>query len=106
MAWRTGTHYTLIRVRRSRISVHTVPVELVKRVEKELRKRGAVSVGELTRSLGCSSVSASRALQVLHVEHLVSIPVGPVYQPQAECLVQHVRRARQLLYELRWQLAV
>ncbi len=67
MAWRTGSCYTLIKVKRSRVSAYTVPANLVNEVEEELERRGAAGVRELARDLGSSPILISRALQVLEL---------------------------------------
>lgn len=65
--WRRGRTFILAIARRGRVSVYTVPAELVDRVEGFLRDREELSATEAASALGCSPLAASRALQVLLV---------------------------------------
>ncbi len=63
--WLKGQVYVLAVVKRSRVSVYTVPAKLVEKMEGILKTGGELSATDAALSLGCSPLAASRALQVL-----------------------------------------
>ena len=77
--WRKGHTYVLAVARRNRVSIYTVPADLVDKVETLLKSSGEVSAADAATSLGCSPLEASRALQVLMVLGKVE-RVGKLYR--------------------------
>ena len=65
LVWKRGGVYVLVAAKRSRVSVSTVPADLVARVEERLRAVGEASARDIAAAVGCPPLAASRALQTL-----------------------------------------
>ena len=77
--WRKGQTYVLAVARRKRVSIYTLPADLVDKVETLLKSCEEVSAVDAASTLGCSPLAASRALQVLIVLGKVK-RVGRLYR--------------------------
>mgnify|MGYP001772907356 CR=1 FL=1 len=63
--WRWGSNYFLVVTKRTRVAVHTIPANVVERVNSS--RSGPTSVRELAQQLKLPPILVSRALRVLEV---------------------------------------